>query len=1324
MSGAARTISIRLSTDGAEDVRRQLEGIGTAGATAMRRVQDAVADARPALAGMSGAVQDLSRSLSGSEQALARLRAGLGQQGAAASAAEATLRDHGDASAEAAKTSGDLTDSLQAAATAYGAAAVAGAAASRGTATVASAFTGLGGALVSVVGSLGPVGIGLGVLAAAAGVAVSAVTSFDKENTLLSNTLRAVGRDAEIATGSLRSYVRALQDKGLSEADATSVIGKFARNSGVSDTNIARVSSLAPDAAVALASDASAAADKLAAAFSGSYAGVKQLDDALNFLTVTERDAIRTMLEHGDRAGALDAEFAALKRRIEGMDESMAGPFEQAMRRLSTAWRGFTDTIANDPNIRWLLGQLTSAAEKALNAASSAVTAASNVRLASIAEVIPGQAGVLARMLVPRSVAPADATASAGAASLPSYDVWNSADSVAGVSLSDQQRQLKLVQDLTAADRISIEVSKAQESERTKLRATLLAEQEAAEKGLTGAAREELIRTRVTAALANQTTATKDHARTIEFYIADAAGEVAAQLRLADATEQGTAAAQRATAADKAEKEARKLAQEGHEASAAQIAKLTDEYTALAQAQEQVREAQNIQSQQDQLEYIRAEQGLLSASVEERERELAVLKERQRVLAGGGDPNTGRGARDVSLAGEVAAANAELTRQKTVITEVGNLATQVFDQVGSAITDAFATGSVVRWGNVLRAVLTSVLQEVAKLALINPLLNSLVGGNRTTLSDMSGLLGSSSSGSGGVLSSLGDLFNLGSSGTKLFGYDLSGSLGDGLGLSGLMGTTLWGGTTVAGTDAVAGLMASGAHGMIAEGAISSAGVSAMPGATIGGMLGGVGIGFGAGSMLGSALNPAHATQASIGAGAGAAAGAAIGSIIPGVGTIIGGLIGGLDGGAGGSLFGPKPSDHTAVGTYDLATGAVWQSSGPKETSETQGGRQNALSAMQQAVATLEALAGSKAQASIALQVGTRDGSKLDWTQDGATTRYTTGVGDIAGIVTIFKNQLTGAFTDAAGNVSKVLDATRGNYDAAVAGLTYLHDAYEKLTATTVNIGTVQTQIDALNKTFGDAITQAKQYGLAEDALVQKRDEQIQAIRDAAAKAVSDTVAGYDIRLLRAQGKTTEADLAQADIAATAERTALTKQLTDAFGDAYKATADYASITGKLNDVLKAERDAIEQRNQAENQSATRSLLTNLTIGSQSALAPEQQYFAGLSLLNDARHTLDAGGALSDYTAIAQQVLPVARDFLGTSERYAALVAEVASVVSTKGGDTAGLGSLLQAQVDGTDALRDTFARYGQQQVDVASATLTEIRRLASSIEALIARKVA
>jgi hypothetical protein len=136
------------------------------------------------------------------------------------------------------------------------------------------------------------------------------------------------------------------------------------------------------------------------------------------------------------------------------------------------------------------------------------------------------------------------------------------------------------------------------------------------------------------------------------------------------------------------------------------------------------------------------------------------------------------------------------------------------------------------------------------------------------------------------------------------------------------------------------------------------------------------------------------------------------------------------------------------------------------------------------------------------------------------------------------------------------------------------------------------------------------------------------------------------------------------------------------------------------------------------------LLAELAFGSQSALAPEQRYFAALSLLNDAKDKLSAGGGLDDFVQIARQVLPVARDFLGTSERYASLVADVAGAVTSRGGDTSGLGALLQAQVDGSDALRETFARYGERQLDVANATLAEFRRLASAIEAMLARRTA
>jgi len=145
----------------------------------------------------------------------------------------------------------------------------------------------------------------------------------------------------------------------------------------------------------------------------------------------------------------------------------------------------------------------------------------------------------------------------------------------------------------------------------------------------------------------------------------------------------------------------------------------------------------------------------------------------------------------------------------------------------------------------------------------------------------------------------------------------------------------------------------------------------------------------------------------------------------------------------------------------------------------------------------------------------------------------------------------------------------------------------------------------------------------------------------------------------------------------------------------------------------------------EQQSAeARGILAGLAYGPNSALAPEQQYFAALTSLRAAGREMEAGGSLSSYAAVAGQVLPVARGFLGTSTRYAAITAEVAQTVARAGGDPNGMAALLAASANGIGSLESTFAAYGERQVTVASATLSEIRRLAASLEALIARQKA
>ena len=147
----------------------------------------------------------------------------------------------------------------------------------------------------------------------------------------------------------------------------------------------------------------------------------------------------------------------------------------------------------------------------------------------------------------------------------------------------------------------------------------------------------------------------------------------------------------------------------------------------------------------------------------------------------------------------MAEANAALDRQRAAITEIGTLGTQVFDQVGNAITNAFVSGSgqAVNFGNIARGVLASVAQEALKLAVLNPALNALFGGSRVT---MGSALSAASTASRAAARCWGAWAMR--SASAWMAQSCSATICPaGFGLSGVMSTPLWGGTTLAGIDA-------------------------------------------------------------------------------------------------------------------------------------------------------------------------------------------------------------------------------------------------------------------------------------------------------------------------------------------------------------------------------------------------------------------------------------------------------------------------------------------------------------------------------------------
>lgn len=547
--------------------------------------------------------------------------------------------------------------------------------------------------------------------------------------------------------------------------------------------------------------------------------------------------------------------------------------------------------------------------------------------------------------------------------------------------------------------------------------------------------------------------------------------------------------------------------------------------------------------------------------------------------------------------------------------ELVSIGERAFDRLGDALVEAFVSGSgaAVNFGNVARAIAASVITDFAKLALVNPILNSLFTSSSGPRPTLSAALG----GGGGV--GLGDVLGL----SSLIPRDgLLGSLGlsgAGAGLSAsIFGTAGVSPATASLFMDASGVAASAVPG--SAGMFGTYGTSLMGGSslTLGGAFGSIGGGLAISSFLNSAMgrSSAQSTNGMIGSGLGGLAGFLIGGPL-------GGLIGGTLGGLGGGLIGPGESVRgygfrLQSANYDEATGGGGLSSSllPISRQFYNDSGAAAFAQAEQLVAATNAYLSQRGLLVGGASVvgGNKNGADYSWADAGsleeAFTRLRFGAAN--------DNTLGSALS---GRTFSGL----GDLQAFVEGYSQVRDTIAELTDT--HAEKLDRALEAVNKQFDDLAAKARTYGLAEDGLAQARERALQATRNASSE--------------------------QAD-----------------------------------------------------------ALLRDLTFGRSSALAPEQRYFAALTTLNQARQDLDAGGNAASYASIAQQVLPVARDYLGTSQRYAALVADVAAAVRTAGGgseSSATLSALLSAQVEGA-----------QMNAEIGSLTASEIRALRGSMDRLSA----
>ena len=249
--------------------------------------------------------------------------------------------------------------------------------------------------------------------------------------------------------------------------------------------------------------------------------------------------------------------------------------------------------------------------------------------------------------------------------------------------------------------------------------------------------------------------------------------QISAQQKLSAAYDQGYDHVARATAETQAFEAALKLFPTGSAQFQAAVTSLTEKFLALSRAQGEARIAQQIAANDNQIQYIEAETASLGMNNDARNLMLARLRAEQELKQLNIPLESELGQAYLTSADRVTRLTSAFDKQKATLDDVANSFAQSFDTIGNAISQSLVTGKAVDWGNVMSSVAQQVLNEFLKLAVINPLLNSIFGSNRSTLFDMFGSGGGGTSGGGGLFGLLGNLFgggsDLGAAGVEGFG---------------------------------------------------------------------------------------------------------------------------------------------------------------------------------------------------------------------------------------------------------------------------------------------------------------------------------------------------------------------------------------------------------------------------------------------------------------------------------------------------------------------------------------------------------------------------
>ena len=497
--------------------------------------------------------------------------------------------------------------------------------------------------------------------------------------------------------------------------------------------------------------------------------------------------------------------------------------------------------------------------------------------------------------------------------------------------------------------------------------------------------------------------------------------------------------------------------------------------------------------------------------------------------------------------------------------------------------------------------------------------------------------------------------------------------------------------------------------------------------TFGSALGAGAAGFSLGMMGGSISGGIRGTaDPTAGSAIGSAIGMAIGTaILPGIGTIVGGALGGTVGG----LFGPTTRGNASRAGGDVFLGVDANGqltiTGARGKRWDQGG---ATAAVQEQLNAINAQTSARG-----LTFAGPGQAAVGFGQASGSPRELSLTALVGQLRSENANQMKAFETLAAqGSWREVRRGKRterefvgsATLEDALSAADFVVQIFEPLGKAVEKTSAFKDAMEALTKTYDDAITRAKDLGLAETDLQTQRAERV-------AKLEADRARDLDIidRTLAARrmvlsGDNRNATLTQFDLRAEAELRAFRDQL---FQYGLEETGDeYRRRVVTLEQTIADERLAVIRQFDQQMRGISQGLLESLTLGDLGGLPLEARYGAALSSLSAAQRPLLDGATpeeLAEFSRVAQIALPIAKEFLGVSGSFAELVADVARTLRTAapGSDPANLGALLEAQVAGSDRLELAVISTGNMQTEVLRNLLTELRRLTAQNEALLAR---